>query len=120
MTTNGDPATASSGRQTKIIATLGPAVESPEAVADLVAAGMDVARLNFSHGDHDSHRKFIGWVRAAAEEQRRPVAVLQDIQGPKLRVGRFPGGSIDLKAGAETVLVNSEDAPPGAIAIAGS
>ena len=117
MTTNGDPATGSSGRQTKIIATLGPAVESPEAVADLVAAGMDVARLNFSHGDHDSHRKFIGWVRAAAEEQQKPVAVLQDIQGPKLRVGRFPGGSINLKAGAETVLVNSEDAAPGAIAI---
>ncbi|MFW2338963.1 MAG: pyruvate kinase [Acidimicrobiia bacterium] len=117
MTTNGDPATGSSGRQTKIIATLGPAVESPEAVADLVAAGMDVARLNFSHGDHDSHRKFIGWVRAAAEEQQKPVAVLQDIQGPKLRVGRFPGGSIDLKAGAETVLVSSEDAAPGAIAI---
>ena len=60
----------------------------------LVDAGMDVARLNFSHGDYDSHRQFTEWVRQAAHELGKPVAVLQDIQGPRIRVGTFPGGSV--------------------------
>lgn len=84
-------------RQTKIIATLGPSVESPGAVRSLITAGMDVARLNFSHGDHETHRQMFQWVREAAKELGRSVAVMQDIQGPKLRVGRFPGGSIELR-----------------------
>jgi pyruvate kinase len=108
MTNNGGPSAPLRARRTKIIATLGPAVESAEAVDSLVEAGMDVARLNFSHGDHDGHRRFVDWVRAAAEERGRPVAVLQDIQGPKLRVGRFPGGSIDLEVGAEVLLTMGE------------
>lgn len=83
-------------RFTKIVATLGPAVADPERVAQLIHAGIDVARLNFSHGDYDLHRSFTKWVREAAEEQGRVVAVLQDIQGPKLRVGSFPGGSVFL------------------------
>lgn len=86
-------------RNTKIVVTLGPAVASAEAIADLVAAGMDVARLNFSHGDHDTHRRFVRWVRQAAEQQKRPVAVLQDIQGPKIRVGTFEEGQVVLHAG---------------------
>ncbi|MGB7860735.1 MAG: pyruvate kinase [Acidimicrobiia bacterium] len=85
-------------RQTKIIATLGPAVASEEGVRSLIAAGMDVARLNFSHGDHDLHRQLYTWVRSVAREMRRTVAVMQDIQGPKLRVGLFPDGVIDLTA----------------------
>lgn len=92
-------------RQTKIVATLGPAVASLEAVRSLVDAGLDVARLNFSHGDHDLHRRFHGWVRAAAAEAGRNVAILQDIQGPKLRVGTFPGGSVELVTGATVRLV---------------
>jgi pyruvate kinase len=118
MTTKGDPVGIPSGRQTKIIATLGPAVDSAAAVSALVAAGMDVARLNFSHGDHDGHRRFAHWVRAAALEHGRPVAILQDIQGPKLRVGRFPGGAVKLPTGAEVLLVLGDGlAAPGTIAI---
>ncbi len=83
-------------RLTKIVATLGPAVASPEKIRELVRAGMDVARLNFSHGDHDLHRNFASWVREASAAEGRVVAVLQDIQGPKLRVGYFPDGSIEL------------------------
>ena len=66
---------------------------------------MDVARLNFSHGEHELHAAMLGWVRAAAVEAGRSVAVLQDIQGPKLRVGEFPSGSIRLKKGDEVRLV---------------
>jgi pyruvate kinase len=92
-------------RHTKIIATLGPAVASAERISALVAAGMDVARLNLSHGDYDLHRSFAGWVRSASKETGRIVALMQDIQGPKLRVGTFPGGKIVLRPGAETLLV---------------
>ncbi len=92
-------------RKTKIVATLGPACASYERVRELVTAGMDVARLNFSHGDHETHRRFAGWVRAASEEVGRVVALLQDIQGPKIRVGSFPGGSIELAVGQEVRLV---------------
>lgn len=87
-------------RYTKIIATLGPAVASPERIRDLVLAGIDVARLNFSHGDHDLHRRFVDWVRSAAADTGRNVAILQDIQGPKLRVGTFPAGVIHVETGA--------------------
>ncbi|HJS71439.1 MAG TPA: pyruvate kinase [Acidimicrobiia bacterium] len=93
-------------RQTKIIATLGPAVSSQEAIRSLVDAGMDVARLNFSHGDHDLHQKFYDWVRAAAKESGRTIAIMQDIQGPKLRVGEFRGGRISLAMNAEVDLVS--------------
>lgn len=92
-------------RQTKIIATLGPAVASPEGVRSLVDAGMDVARLNFSHGDADTHRRLFEWVRAAADETGRAVAVMQDIQGPRLRVGTFPGGRLTLAEGDEVRVV---------------
>lgn len=92
-------------RQTKIIATLGPSVASEAGVTSLVAAGMDVARLNFSHGDHDLHRQMFEWVRAASKSVGRTVAVMQDIQGPKLRVGRFRGGVIDLDRDEEVELV---------------
>jgi pyruvate kinase len=91
-------------RKTKIIATLGPAVASQEAITELVVAGMDVARLNFSHGSHATHRKFFDWVRGASEATGRSVAVLQDIQGPRIRVGTFPGGSVVLETGDEVSL----------------
>ena len=92
-------------RQTKIIATLGPSVASLDGVRSLVQAGMDVARLNFSHGGHDVHRQFYEWVRAAAKEAGRTIAIMQDIQGPKLRVGEFPEGHISLQANSEVDLV---------------
>jgi pyruvate kinase len=95
-------------RKTKIIATLGPAVASREMIGRLVAAGMDVARLNFSHGTHETHAAWLGWVRRAAQEQGRAVAVLQDIQGPRIRVGTFPGGAVELRTGGRVTLVDGE------------
>ncbi|REK39533.1 MAG: pyruvate kinase [Actinobacteria bacterium] len=91
-------------RHTKIIATLGPAVADAESVDAMVGAGMDVARLNFSHGDHDLHRTFAGWVRDAAKRHGKSVAIVQDIQGPKLRVGTFPEGQVHLSAGSAVEL----------------
>jgi pyruvate kinase len=95
-------------RRTKIIATLGPAVGSREMIGRLVAAGMDVARLNFSHGTHETHARWLQWVRRAAAEQERAVAVLQDIQGPRIRVGTFPGGWVELPTGARLTLLDGD------------
>ncbi len=92
-------------RHTKIIATLGPAVASRHGVRALVEAGMDVARLNFSHGTVEELRQLYEWVRDASEKVGRPVAVMQDIQGPKLRVGVFPDGEVKLNEGAVVDLV---------------
>lgn len=92
-------------RRTKIIATLGPSSADPATISQMVAAGMDVARLNFSHGDHDSHAALITAVRAASAEHGRAIAVLQDIQGPRIRVGTFPGGVVDLETGSEVRLI---------------
>ena len=95
-------------RKTNIIATLGPAVASYDGISQLIGAGMDVARLNFSHGDYDSHRQMCQWVRQAAAEHDKPVAVLQDIQGPRIRVGTFGGGGVELESGAEITLLPGE------------
>ena len=80
---------------------MGPAVTDGDTVKALLEAGMDVARLNFSHGDHNSHLWMIRWLRQAAAEAGRSIAVLQDIQGPKTRVGRFAGGAVELSHGDE-------------------
>ena len=95
-------------RRTKIIATLGPASASRDTIGRMVAAGMDVARLNFSHGTHESHAELIRWVREAADEHGRAVAILQDIQGPRIRVGSFPGGSVELQTGQTVELVDGD------------
>ncbi len=92
-------------RQTKVIATMGPAVASADKVRALVDAGMDVARLNFSHGGHDLHRQFHEWVRTAAAGAGRTIAIMQDIQGPKLRVGEFPRGEITIEQDSEVDLL---------------
>jgi pyruvate kinase len=93
-------------RKTKIIATLGPAVASFEAIKRLIESGMNCARLNFSHGSHEMHRQFHTWVRQASDDLGTPVAVLQDIQGPRIRVGTFPGGSVVLSEGDELTLLD--------------
>ncbi len=88
-------------RRTKIIATIGPASRSPEIVRSLIEAGMDVARLNFSHGDHATHRKAVTTLRTVSKELGRPVGILQDLQGPRLRTGQLSdGGPIRLKPGS--------------------
>jgi pyruvate kinase len=92
-------------RHTKIIATLGPAVASAVRIQDLVEAGIDVARLNFSHGDRELHRTMAGWVRDASRQTGRAVALMQDIQGPKLRVGEFANGRVTLEPGRHVTLV---------------
>src|SRR5689334_4571752 len=74
-------------RRTKIVATIGPATSSPEMIARLIDAGMDVARLNFSHGTHEEHAQRIALLREAARKAARPLAILQDLQGPKIRTG---------------------------------
>ncbi len=86
-------------RRTKIIATLGPASSSPEVLARLFQAGADVFRLNFSHGTHDDHLARIAMIRALEEQTGRPIGILADVQGPKLRVGRFQGGRVVLQTG---------------------
>jgi pyruvate kinase len=86
-------------RRTKVIATLGPASSSPEMIERLYRAGADVFRLNFSHGSHADHAERIGIIRALEGKVGRPVGILADVQGPKLRVGRFGGGRVQLQAG---------------------
>jgi len=95
-------------RRTKIVATLGPASSDPETVRELLAAGVDVVRLNFSHGDHEGHATAYRRVREAAAEADRPVAVLGDLCGPKIRVGRLATGQVELRSG-ETVTVTTRD-----------
>lgn len=99
------------------MATMGPAVADASTVKRLVNAGMDVARLNFSHGDREVHTRMVGWLRDAAAEAGRSVAVLQDIQGPKTRVGRFPGGEIELARGDKIRLVVGDGGVPGDIPV---
>ena len=86
-------------RRAKIVCTLGPAVESPEKVRELIAAGMNMARLNLSHGGYDEHQSRLDRVREAATEAGVPVAILVDLQGPKIRLARFKDGPHDLARG---------------------
>jgi pyruvate kinase len=99
-------------RRTKIIATLGPASSSREQLLMLVRAGMDCARLNFSHGGHDAHAELFRLVRDVQEEERRPLAVIADLQGPKLRLGSL-SGPILLARGDEVGVVAGETATDG-------
>ena len=86
-------------RRAKIVCTMGPAVESPEKVRELIAAGMNMARLNLSHGGYEEHQSRLNEVRAAAKEAGKPVAILVDLQGPKIRLARFKAGPHDLSRG---------------------
>lgn len=95
-------------RRTKIVATIGPATRSRDNLRKCLLSGMNVARLNFSHGTHDDHLQVVRHLRELSEELKAPVTLLQDLQGPKIRVGRFEGGAIEIKEG-ETVTVTTED-----------
>ena len=86
-------------RHARIVATLGPASRSPGMVKTLAQAGVDVFRLNFSHGSHDDHAAALKAVRGAEMALKRPLGVLADLQGPKLRLGRFRDVEIDIKPG---------------------
>jgi pyruvate kinase len=86
-------------RKAKILATLGPASSTREQISALFKAGADVFRLNFSHGSHQDHQNRYDLIREIEQEMGRPIGILMDLQGPKLRVGTFPGGSVELKTG---------------------
>jgi len=86
-------------RRTKIVATLGPSSATKEIITQLVEAGLDVARLNFSHGTHESHLGLIRNIREVSSVSGKPIVILQDLQGPKLRVGKLPDNGVNLEAG---------------------
>src|SRR5689334_17675101 len=95
-------------RKAKIICTLGPSSDSAEVIEELIRSGMNVARLNFSHGSHDQHRRRVNLIRRASKKLGMPVAILQDIQGPKIRLGKFEGGCLEVKTG-QTVVVTTRE-----------
>ena len=88
----------------RLVCTIGPVSRDPDTLAALIRAGMDVARLNMSHGDRDFHRENIRRIRQLAQELNKPVAILADLQGPKLRVGTMPPGGVPLHVGDTLVL----------------
>ncbi len=90
--------------RTKIVATIGPASANPETIRRMLAAGMTVARINFSHGDHETHAETVKMLRRVSEDEGRTLAILGDLQGPKIRLGHVKAGGLDLSLGDEVVL----------------
>jgi len=105
--------------RTKIVATIGPASSSRETLLKMVKAGMSVARLNFSHGSYEDHTRMIQLLRAVSSELDTPITLLQDLQGPKIRVGQIPGGAMELIEGENLTLVpaGEEIREPGVVGI---
>ncbi|MEK7164630.1 MAG: pyruvate kinase [Patescibacteria group bacterium] len=95
-------------KRTKIVCTIGPACESVEKIKQLAEAGMNVARLNFSHGSYASHAHLIKNIRQVAKARREPIAIMQDLQGPRIRLGKLPPDGIAIKRGDKVVLVPEE------------
>jgi pyruvate kinase len=92
----------------KIVCTLGPSSNTREVIQSLVSAGMNVARLNFSHGTHEAHGHLVDLIREISEEKGKAITILQDLQGPKLRIGKLPDDFLELTAGDEIVLSSSD------------
>ncbi|MGQ9697250.1 MAG: pyruvate kinase, partial [Armatimonadota bacterium] len=101
----------SATRRTKIVCTIGPASDSPAVLRRMIAAGMDVARLNFSHGTLEDQAARITLLRRLSEEVGRPIAILQDLPGTKIRIGEFRDGRVTLRRGA--VFALRRDPSPG-------
>jgi pyruvate kinase len=95
-------------RRTKIVCTIGPATATPDRIRELVQAGMDVARLNFSHGSREDHKQVYDMVRHAADAEGRAVGILADLQGPKIRLGRFAAGPVEWRTGEEVRITVDE------------
>lgn len=96
-------------RRAKIVATIGPASRSLEVMRQLIESGLDVARINMSHGSHDEHAQVIGYLRALSEELHKPIAILLDLCGPKIRTGKLKGGkAVELKPG-KLITITSEE-----------
>lgn len=98
-------------RRTKIVATLGPASSDAKMIVKLIEAGVNVFRLNFSHGSKDMHKKNIDLIRKEADKLKRPVGVLQDLQGPKIRTATFENDKVELKTGDKLSLTCDDDSP---------
>src|SRR5215467_5465364 len=98
-------------RRTKIVCTIGPASDSEEMIAKLIAAGMNVARLNFSHGTPEYQRDLIRKIKSVRKALNKPIAILQDLQGPKIRIGDIASGVVQLQPGQEFIL--TADIVPG-------
>jgi len=99
---------SASRRRTKIVATIGPATSSPDVLRNLIEAGATTLRLNFSHGTHEDHQRSVRLIRQTSFELNQPVGILQDLQGPKIRLGRFADGSIVLKKGDRFILTSNQ------------
>ncbi|WP_371395765.1 pyruvate kinase [Fretibacter rubidus] len=97
------------GRFAKILATVGPASSAPDTLRLLSDVGVDAFRLNFSHGSHDDHARSVEFIRKVQADTGRPITIVADMQGPKLRVGEFPSGQIELRYGTEMTLVLAKD-----------
>ena len=95
-------------RRTKIVATIGPATQSEEIITDLIKAGVTTFRLNFSHGDHKDHQERIKTIRKVSEKLDLDIGILQDLQGPKIRLGRFKDGPVKVKKGDKFLLTSNE------------
>ena len=95
-------------RKTKIVCTIGPASESVEKLTELIEAGMNVARLNFSHGDHEEHGARIKNIRTAAEKTGKTVGILLDTKGPEIRTNNMENDAIELEKGSEVIVSMSE------------
>src|SRR5512136_2066267 len=102
-----------SKNKTKIVCTIGPASEAPDVMDQMIRAGMNVARLNFSHGDFAGHRKVIENLRASARGAGRRVAIMADLPGPKIRIGQFAKEPIQLKSGDAFTLTTEPIAGDG-------
>jgi pyruvate kinase len=98
-------------KRTKIVCTLGPASRDEAVLDALLLAGMDVARLNFSHGTREDHRENVARLRASSQRTGKTVAILQDLQGPKIRAGLLAGGRMDLTVGEEVRIVHAKEQP---------
>ncbi len=97
-------------KRTKIVATLGPSSHTPETIESLIKNGVDIVRLNFSHGTHEDHGKLIRTVRAVSQKLGRPVGILQDLQGPKIRIGNIASGKVLLRDG-QPFTITTRDIP---------
>ena len=93
-------------RKVKVLATLGPASGEPEMIEKMFRAGVDAFRMNMSHGEHNAHAANVKSIRSLEKKVGRPIAILADLQGPKLRIGTFAKGPITLKTGAKFILDN--------------
>ena len=100
-------------RRTKILATLGPATDAPGVLDELIRAGVNVVRMNFSHGTPEDHATRVYAVRAAAAKQGREVGILADLQGPKIRIEKFANNKVQLKVGDKFSLICRANAPLG-------